>query len=105
MLLAEEANKANEAKSEFLSKMAHDIRTPLNAVMGFADIAKRSLGDPSKIDDCLGKLRTSGAYIEQLVSNILDITNLENGRQQLKPCETSVSELCHTLNMVSIRLS
>ena len=100
MLLAEEANKANEAKSEFLSKMAHDIRTPLNAVMGFADIAKRSLGDPSKIDDCLGKLRTSGAYIEQLVSNILDITNLENGRQQLKPCETSVSELCHTLNMV-----
>lgn len=97
MLLAEEANKA---KSEFLSKMAHDIRTPLNAVMGFADIAKRSLGDPSKIDDCLGKLRTSGAYIEQLVSNILDITNLENGRQQLKPCETSVSELCHTLNMV-----
>ena len=94
MLLAE------EAKSEFLSKMAHDIRTPLNAVMGFADIAKRSLGDPSKIDDCLGKLRTSGAYIEQLVSNILDITNLENGRQQLKPCETSVSELCHTLNMV-----
>ena len=100
MLLAEEANNANEAKSEFLSKMAHDIRTPLNAVMGFADIAKRSLGDPSKIDDCLGKLRTSGAYIEQLVSNILDITNLENGRQQLKPCETSVSELCHTLNMV-----
>lgn len=94
MLLAE------EAKSEFLSKMAHDIRTPLNAVMGFADIAKQSLGDPSKIDDCLGKLRTSGAYIEQLVSNILDITNLENGRQQLKPCETSVSELCHTLNMV-----
>lgn len=40
MLLAEEANRANEAKSEFLSKIAHDIRTPMNAVMGFADIAK-----------------------------------------------------------------
>lgn len=100
MFIAEEANKANEAKTEFLSKMAHDIRTPMNAVMGFADIARHSQGNASKMDDALSKLQTSGTYIEQLVNNILDITSLENGRQQLNPHEISVSGLCNTLSRI-----
>lgn len=100
MLLAEEANRANEAKSEFLSKIAHDIRTPMNAVMGFADIAKNCPDNSQKVCDALKKLTTSGKYIEQLVSNILDITSLEDGRQKLNPCETSVSEISSTLSHI-----
>ena len=100
MLLAEEANRANEAKSEFLSKIAHDIRTPMNAVMGFADIAKNCPDNSPKVCDALKKLTTSGKYIEQLVSNILDITSLEDGRQKLNPCETSVSGISSTLSHI-----
>lgn len=100
MLLAEEANRANEAKSEFLSKMAHDIRTPMNAVMGFADIAKNCPDNSPKVCDALKKLTTSGKYIEQLVSNILNITSLEDGRQKLNPVETSVSGISSTLSHI-----
>ncbi len=100
MLLAEEANRANEAKSEFLSKIAHDIRTPMNAVMGFADIAKNCPDNSPKVCDALKKLTTSGKYIEQLVSNILNITSLEDGRQKLNPCETSVSGISSTLSHI-----
>ena len=100
MLLAEEANRASEAKSEFLSKIAHDIRTPINAVMGFADIAKNCPDNSPKVCDALKKLPTSGKYIEQLVSNILDITSLEDGRQKLNPCETSVSGIGSTLSHI-----
>ena len=100
MLLAEEANRANEAKSEFLSKIAHDIRTPMNAVMGFADIARNCPDNPQKIGDALKKLTTSGKYIEQLVSNILDITSLEDGKQKLNITETSVSGINSTLSQI-----
>ena len=100
MLLAEEANRANEAKSEFLSKIAHDIRTPMNAVMGFADIAKNCPDNLPKVCDALKKLTTSGKYIEQLVSNILNITSLEDGRQKLNPVETSVSGISSTLSHI-----
>ena len=100
MLLAEEANRASEAKSEFLSKIAHDIRTPINAVMGFADIARNCPDNSPKVCDALKKLTTSGKYIEQLVSNILDITSLEDGRQKLNPCETSVSGIGSTLSHI-----
>ena len=100
MLLAEEANRANEAKSEFLSKMAHDIRTPMNAVMGFADIAKSWPDNPPKVNEALKKLTTSGKYIEQLVSNILDITSLEDGKQKLNLRETSVSGISSTLSQI-----
>lgn len=100
MLLAEEANRANEAKSEFLSKIAHDIRTPMNAVMGFADIAKNCPDNSPKVCDALKKLTTSGKYIEQLVSNILNITSLEDGRQKLNPVETSVSGISSTLSHI-----
>lgn len=100
MFLAEEANTANKAKSKFLSRMAHDIQTPMNSVMGFADIARHTPDIPADVDDALSKLQTSGAYIEQLVSNILDITSLENGNQQLNEHEISVSELFQTINRI-----
>lgn len=80
--------------------MAHDIRTPMNAVMGFADIARHTPDIPADVDDALSKLQTSGTYIEQLVSNILDITSLESGRQQLNEHEISVSELFQTINRI-----
>lgn len=99
-LIAEEANKANESKSDFLSKIAHDIRTPMNAVMGFAAIAKVSLDTPQKAKNALDKIQTSGSYIEQLVSNILDITSLEKGTQKLNPHETSISSIVDTLSQI-----
>ncbi|HBB46210.1 MAG TPA: hypothetical protein DCZ78_05115 [Blautia sp.] len=59
----EEANRANEAKSEFLSRMSHDIRTPMNAIMGFTRVARNHLHEPDKILDCLDKINLSGSNL------------------------------------------
>ena len=92
-VIAEEASRANTAKTDFLSRIAHDIRTPLNALLGFAEIAEQSVQDPQRLRDALSKLGQSGRCLSQLVSDILDVTQLEAGRLRLAPEIFSVSEL------------
>lgn len=92
-VIAEEANRASAAKTDFLSRMAHDIRTPLNALLGFAEIAEQNVNDPERLRDALGKLTLSGRVLKQLVSDIFDVTQLESGQMRLSPENFDVEQL------------
>lgn len=90
----EEANRANEAKSEFLSRMSHDIRTPMNAIMGFTRVARNHLHEPDKILDCLDKINLSGSNLQQLINDVLDISRIESGEFRIDSEPVKRSELC-----------
>lgn len=76
----QEARQANEAKTAFLSNMSHDIRTPMNAVIGYATLAHASIGDDAMVVDYLEKISASGKYMLELVNNVLDLVRIESGR-------------------------
>ncbi len=78
------AEKANSAKSDFLSKMSHDIRTPLNAILGMAELAQLHVDDPARTQDYLAKIRTSGAHLLSLVGEVLDVSKIESGAVALE---------------------
>ena len=77
--IAEEANKANQAKTDFLRHMSHDIRTPLNGILGMIEIADRHKGDMKKLYECRSKVLSSMEYLLSIVNNVLDIGKLESG--------------------------
>jgi signal transduction histidine kinase/CheY-like chemotaxis protein len=77
------ANKANEAKSEFLSRMSHDIRTPINGVLGMLEISEHYIDDRAKLKECHEKIRVSANYLLSLISDVLDMSKLEMGRLEL----------------------
>ncbi len=71
---------ANNAKSDFLSRMSHDIRTPMNAIIGMTELARMSEGDPARVDDCLAKIALSSNHLLSLINEVLDLSMIENGR-------------------------
>jgi signal transduction histidine kinase/BarA-like signal transduction histidine kinase len=75
---AEEARSANAAKSEFLAHMSHDIRTPINGILGMTSIAERNRGDQERIDDCLGKITGAAEHLLTLVNDVLDMSAIES---------------------------
>lgn len=79
----EGARRANHAKSEFLSRMSHDIRTPMNAILGMATIAEHSIADREKVADCLGKIQSSGGLLLGLINEVLDMSKIESGSVSL----------------------
>ncbi|MDO4544544.1 MAG: ATP-binding protein [Bacillota bacterium] len=83
----EAAQKANNAKSEFLSRVSHDIRTPMNVIMGMTAIAKGQTGDEERIADCLEKIDLSSRHLLELINEILDMSRIEAGH--LKPTDES----------------
>lgn len=91
--IAEEANKANVAKTEFISQIAHDIRTPMNAIMGFTEIAEKHLNEPEKVKYGLEKIKQSGNFLLELVNEVLDISKIENGQMKINPKEINICEL------------
>lgn len=91
--IAEEANKANVAKTEFISQIAHDIRTPMNAIMGFTEITSKHINDPEKVKYGLDKIKLSGNFLLELVNEVLDISKIENGQMKINPREVNISEL------------
>ncbi len=74
------AEAANKSKSIFLNNMSHDIRTPMNAILGFARIAKDNAGDKDKVEDCLDKVLSSGDYLLHLINEVLDMARIESGK-------------------------
>ena len=80
----EMAERANRAKSDFLSRMSHDIRTPMNAIMGMLSIAKKSWDDPDRVRDCLDKVENSARFLLALINDILDMAKIESGKAILK---------------------
>ena len=89
---AELAEKANAAKTQFLSSMSHDIRTPMNAVIGMTEIAKQHLNEPAYVKDCLDKVSLAGNHLLTLINDILDISKIESGRMTLDPVPFSLRE-------------
>lgn len=76
----EAAEKANRSKSEFLSRMSHDIRTPMNAIMGMTSIAEAHLDNAERVQDCLSKIKVSSKLLLSLINEVLDMSKIESGR-------------------------
>ena len=91
------AKVANEAKTNFLSSMSHDIRTPMNAIMGMAAIAQASLSAPDKVHDCLNKISTSSRHLLSLINEVLDMSRIESGKIDLMPEEVDLPELIQSV--------
>lgn len=78
-----EAVRANRAKSEFLSSMSHDIRTPMNGIVGMTAIAQANIGDTLRVRDCLGKIALSSKHLLGLINDVLDMSKIESGKLSL----------------------
>ena len=91
----EEANRAMAAKTEFLSRMSHDIRTPINAILGMLDIAEKYRDDPVRRDDCAHKIRSSANHLLSLVNDVLDMNRLDNDQFHFVNAPTDLNELIH----------
>lgn len=87
------AQIANDAKTNFLSSMSHDIRTPMNAIIGMAVIAQANLQSPEKIQDCLNKINVSSRHLLSLINEVLDMSKIESGKIDLVSENVSLPEL------------
>ncbi len=92
-----EAERASRAKSEFLSNMSHDIRTPMNAIVGMTAIATANMDDPDQVRDCLRKITLSSKHLLGLINDVLDMSRIESGKLQLNMDETSLREITESL--------
>ena len=92
-----QAQRANQAKTTFLSNMSHDIRTPMNAIIGFATIAASHIDNRNQVRDCLQKVLSSSNHLLSLINDILDMSRIESGKVQIKEQECNISELTHNL--------
>ena len=98
---AKEADSANKAKTIFLSTMSHDIRTPMNAIIGLTTIAEKNIGDTKSVSDNLHKIKLASNHLLTLINDILDISKVEHGNISLSPVRFSISDLAENLeNMV-----
>ncbi len=88
-----EAAYANRAKSQFLSNMSHDIRTPMNAIIGYTGIASAHIEDPLVVKDSLGKITIASEHLQGLINDVLDMSRIESGRESIHLTQTSVPEM------------
>ncbi len=96
-IAATEAESANKAKTDFLSTMSHDIRTPMNAIIGLTTIAQKNLGDPEATGESLRKIGLAGNHLLTLINDILDISKVESGKLNLSPVTFSIVETVENL--------
>ena len=91
----EQANRANRAKTTFLSNMSHDIRTPMNAIVGFTSLAASHIDDRAKVQDYLNKISSSGEHLLRLLNDVLDMSQIESGKVTLteEPCSLTAVAL------------
>ena len=94
------AETANRAKSTFLSNMSHDIRTPMNAIIGFTTLAVSNIDDKKRVRDYLGKILSSSNHLLSLINDILDMSRIESGKIHLEETEVSLSEVLHDLKTI-----
>ena len=87
------AEMANRAKSTFLSNMSHDIRTPMNAIIGFTTLAVSNIDDKKRVRDYLGKILSSSNHLLSLINDILDMSRIESGKLHLEETEVSLSDV------------
>ena len=94
------AETANKAKSTFLSNMSHDIRTPMNAIIGFTTLAVSNIDEKKRVQDYLGKILSSSNHLLSLINDILDMSRIESGKIHLEETEVSLSEVLHDLKTI-----
>ena len=94
------AETANRAKSTFLSNMSHDIRTPMNAIIGFTTLAVSNIDDRKRVRDYLGKILASSNHLLSLINDILDMSRIESGKLHLEETEVSLSDVLHDLKTI-----
>jgi len=100
-IAAREADSANKAKTDFLSTMSHDIRTPMNAIIGLTTIAEKNLGDVESTKESLRKISLASNHLLTLINDILDISKVESGKLKLSPLTFSIVETVENLVTVS----
>ena len=88
----EETKRANQSKSEFLSHMSHDIRTPINGIMGMVEIIKKNLDDPERIKDCLEKIDKASHHLLSLINDVLDMSKIGSGKIHLEEIPVDLDE-------------
>ncbi len=91
------AVNANKAKSEFLSNMSHDIRTPMNGIVGMTAIASANLNNPAQVQSCLKKIELSSRHLLGLINDVLDMSKIESGKLELHPDKMSLSEALQSI--------
>ena len=96
-VMAREAESANKAKTDFLSTMSHDIRTPMNAIIGLTTIAEKNLDDREAVGENLRKIGLAGSHLLTLINDILDISKVESGKLSLSPLTFSIVETVENL--------
>ena len=99
--IAAVADQANHAKTDFLSTMSHDIRTPMNAIIGLTMIASKNVNDPAAIRDSLHKINLASNHLLTLINDILDISKVESGKLNLSPVTFSIVECAENLVNIS----
>lgn len=92
-----EAIKANKAKSEFLSSMSHDIRTPMNGIVGMTAIAMANIDNSDRVRDCLGKITLSSRHLLGLINDVLDMSKIESGKLTLNINQVSLREIMDSI--------
>ncbi|MBD5500727.1 MAG: response regulator [Lachnospiraceae bacterium] len=92
-----QANKASKAKSVFLSNMSHDIRTPMNAIVGFTNLAISRIDNTEQVEEYLKKIKTSGNHLLSLINDVLDMSHIESGKVRLDEKLCSLSDILHGL--------
>lgn len=95
------ANRANQAKTEFLSNMSHDIRTPMNAIVGMTAIAGAHIHDKERVKDCLEKITQASHHLLELINEVLDMARIENGKISLNEEEFNLSDLVDNIVTIS----
>ena len=94
------AEAANVAKSSFLSNMSHDIRTPMNAIMGMSSIGLAHIDEKARVQDCLLKIKTASTHLMSLVNDVLDMSRIDSGRLTLNEEEFSIADLIHDIVVI-----
>ncbi|MDE7107870.1 MAG: PAS domain-containing sensor histidine kinase, partial [Clostridiales bacterium] len=95
-----QAQYANKAKTTFLNNMSHDIRTPMNAIIGFTSLAASHIDTKEQIKNYLGKIMTSGNHLLSLINDVLDMSRIESGKVKIEEKETSLPEIMHDLKTI-----
>ena len=94
------AETANRAKSTFLSNMSHDIRTPMNAIIGFTTLALSNIDDKDRVKDYLTKTLASSNHLLSLINDVLDMSRIESGKLHLEEVEVNLSDVLHDLKTI-----
>lgn len=96
------ANQASVAKKAFLQNMSHDIRTPMNAVLGFTDLAIHAENDTARVQDYLSKIKISGNHLLSIVNEVLEISRIESGQTKLDETICNISDIVSETDVLPV---